>query len=93
MNFETMHSLGYDLYQPFAQVDQWVIDLKNGNAYHGTSDDVINFMINKLKFDLNEVIYALDQADLVGNNAAHFGIFKTFIYSFDKNVDLGEIAS
>lgn len=82
---------GYDLYTPFD--NHWVIDLKNGTAFYGTLNDVVNYMVNSLDFDRSVVLEALDTMVDYKNNAIHFGVLKTMIYTFDKVIDLNEKAS
>jgi len=83
--FEKMDAKGYDLYEAFT--DQWVIDLKNGQAFHGTFKEVAKAMVGQLGFEANEIEDAVTYMTKLGHNAAHFGTFQRFIFSFNKEVD------
>lgn len=88
--FETYNSAGYDLYQPFENIDKWVIDCKNISAYSGSLKEVIEFMIKKLDFNFENIENGLMLlADNIrqGHNGCHFGIYKSCIYSFKKDGD------
>ena len=85
--FETYNSSGYDLYQPFPDLDQWVIDDKNTQAYHGTLKEVVKYMVQKLDFDFYDVEDGLMLlADIPFHNNIHFGMFKSPIFTSKKEV-------
>jgi hypothetical protein len=88
---EKFNSNGYDLYNPFGT--QWVIDLKNGTAFYGTLNDVVIYMVRGLGFNHDVVSEALEVMVGSQNNAVHFGVLKTMIYTFNKVIDLNEKAS
>jgi hypothetical protein len=73
----------YDLYEPFHNI--WVIDCKSGKFY-GNLREVLSYMINKLNFDLHEIEDALLQMTQREHNAAHFGTFKAFLFTFNKEI-------
>lgn len=88
--YELYNSAGYDLYQPFEGVDQWVIDPKSSAAYHGSLKEVVKFMINELGFHMEDVEDSLNfLADNIhqGHNAIHIGMARTSIYTFEKLVN------
>jgi hypothetical protein len=91
---EQLNTAGYDLYQVFD--NRWVIDLKDGNAFHGTLKEVYNYMVNKINFFPDEIVRAIDCMYDVDNirvaNAAHFGMNKTFIYQFNKELNLEKVS-
>lgn len=95
--FDVYTSSGYDLYQPFENIDQWVIDSKNGQACHGTFKEVVQFMIQKLGFRMEDIEFAIDlfldssEMDTL-TNAVHFGINKTAIYTFNYEEHYGKRA-
>jgi hypothetical protein len=78
------NSNGYDLYEPFS--NQWVIDLKDGNAFHGKLTDVLSYMINKLGFHIDDIEDGLFEMNRSEMNAAHFGCLKSFIFTFNKEI-------
>lgn len=87
--FDTYNSSGYDLYQPFPETNQWVIDDHN-QPYHGTLKEVAKYMVQKLDFQFEDVE---DGLNLLANNfseshnSVHFGIFKSCIYTSKKEVN------
>ncbi len=88
--YETYNSYGYDLYQPFPQLDRWVLDLRNGQAYHGTLLEVLKYMKEKLDFridDIEEGLTALADNTHLEYNAIHFGIMKSLLYPYKKEID------
>jgi hypothetical protein len=84
--FDIYNSTGYDLYQPFENVDQWVIDDHN-IAYHGTLKEVCQYMITRLDFFMDDVEDGLILlADYLhrGDNLIHFGCYRTAIFTTKK---------
>lgn len=81
---EKYRATGYTLYEPFD--NKWVIDCNDGHKYYGSFKEVVNFMCKELLFDLDEVTYGMDAMLKADNNAMHFGINRTFIYSYNKDV-------
>jgi hypothetical protein len=88
--FETYSAAGYDLYEAFD--DNWVIDLKNGNAFYGSFTDVIKYMISNLDFYHEDIEIAVQEMCQSKLNASHFGLNKTFIYSFSKEIVLDKVS-
>jgi hypothetical protein len=96
--FDTYKPTGYDLYQPFDSVDQWVIDINCCESYHGTFKQVVEFMIKKLDFYLTDIESALDlflgdSERFTGSNCIHFGINKTAIFICNYKEFYGKRAS
>lgn len=88
--FEKQLPTGYDLYEPFE--NQWVLDFKNGSAFHGSLKDIGKYMVKSLGFDIKEIDLAI-QAIIKGDlNAAHFGMHGTFMYPFQKDIVLNKLA-
>jgi hypothetical protein len=82
---------GFDLYNPFD--DSWVIDLKDGNAFHGSLQEIMSYMTKCLDFNYIEIYNGLGMMLDSGNNGVHFGMLRTPIYPFNKVVNLNEKAS
>jgi len=85
--FETLTSTAYDLYQPFPNVDQWVIDNRNNHKMHGTLKEICLYMVKNLGFKFENIEDGLNMlADYIhrGDNGIHFGTLKTSIYTFKK---------
>lgn len=94
--FETYNTSGFDLYQPFSEIDQWVLDPKSSQAMHGNLKEVVNFMIDKLDFYGYDIELALNLlANNIQNddNAIHFGVNKTPIFTFNQETKYGKRAS
>jgi len=91
--FEQTSAFGFDVYQPFGDIDQWVLDFRNGDAFHGSFREIVKHMIENLGFEsqeIDEAISCLCKAS--GHNAIHFGIYKKFIFSFKKEVDWEKVS-
>ncbi len=85
--FDVYNSSGYDLYQPFDSIDQWIIDPKSSQAYHGSLRDVVKFMINKFEFNFEDIENSLEfLAENIekNHNGIHMGMNRTPIYTFKK---------
>ena len=85
--FDIYNSSGYDLYQPFPELDQWVIDDKNGHAFYGSLKDVTKYMLTKLDFymdDIEDGLMLLADYMHRGDSGCHFGMYKTAVYTFKK---------
>jgi len=78
------NSAGYDLYEAFE--NQWVLDFKNGDAFHGTLKEIGFYMCDKLDFYLEDIEFAVETILQNGHNAAHFGIFKSLLFTFTKDL-------
>lgn len=79
---KNLNSEGYDLYE--ITKDQWVLHVKGGNIYNGTFKKLIKYAIVKLGFEMEEIELAIGEMLNKGHNGAHFGMYKTFIFSFIK---------
>ena len=53
--------------------------------YHGKLKDCVTYMVNRLDFNIDEIIAAIDQMETEIYTRAHFGIFKTFIFADTGN--------
>lgn len=94
--FELPNFSGFDLYQPFPGIDQWVFDTKYEHKYHGTLKEIVKFMTNKMGFYVEDIEIGLnfvaDNADKA-HNAIHFGSLKSPLFSFKKEIPNEEKAS
>lgn len=94
--FDQTNFSGFDLYQPFSGVDQWVFDTKYGHKYHGTLKEVVLFMTNKMGFYVEDIEIGLNfVADNLqqNHNGCHFGALKSPLFSFKKEIKNEEKAS
>jgi hypothetical protein len=92
--FEKHMTSGFDIYQPFQGIDQWVVDFKNGQAFHGTFKEIAFYLVKNFDVLTSEIEFAVEVMCRNDHNAAHFGAMnKTFIFSFDKVINVDKKAS
>lgn len=88
--FDIFNSSGFDLYRPFTEIDQWVVDTKNGSPVHGTLKECVIFMTKKLGFQMKDIENGLslfmDNFDSK-HNLIHFGALRTPIFTKYKEVN------
>lgn len=85
--FETININGYDLRKLPNHPDLWEIDPKSSEVYFGSLKEVVVYMLNNLKFEMNCIEEGVNLlADNVNNfhNSVHFGAFRTPIFTFKK---------
>jgi hypothetical protein len=65
--------------------NSWAVQIIEQRLYTGTFREVILFSIVRLGFDMAELDKAL--TDMLDNkhDIAHFGMFKTFLYSYKSD--------
>ena len=88
--FETYNSSGYDLYRPDENTDHWVFDDRNNIVYRGKLKEVVQYMVQRFDFYLDDVLDGLDLlANNVdrGDNCIHYGVYKTAIFTTKKEVN------
>lgn len=78
-----LNATGYDLYE--VTHNEWVLHVNNGDIYRGTFYKVARYAAAKLNFSLEEIELAAVEMTKIGHNGAHFGAFKRFIYTFNKD--------
>jgi len=71
---------GYNLIE--VTNDVWRIDVINGRSFTGTFLEVVLFSVLKLGFNINEIDLAVKDMIDQNHNAAHFGMWTGFIFSF-----------
>lgn len=64
--------------------NQWTIQTINGRAFSGTFLEVVMYCIIRLGFNVNEIDAAVKTMVRENHNAAHFGMWCGFIFSFIK---------
>ena len=82
--FEKYYATGYTLYEPFE--NQWVIECHGGSKYYGNVQEIFDFMNSRLLFSFAEIERGFEAMLTAGHNAAHFGINRTLIYTFTKEI-------
>lgn len=81
--FMNLNSAGYDLYE--VTPNEWIMNVKNGPLYVGTFKKVVKHAVIKMGFSLVEIEVAVDEMLKKGHNAAHFGMSRGFISTFNKD--------
>ncbi len=77
-----LNTAGYDLYE--ITKDEWIIHIKNGDIFAGSFKKVIIHAITRLGFSMEEIEISVTEMLKYGHNGAHFGTYKSFIYTFQK---------
>jgi hypothetical protein len=89
------HMPGFDLYQPFPDLDQWVFDLKNGSSFHGSLNQTVKLMCNSYGFFAEDVVEGLEILEQYlgkDHNGVHFGAMKSCIFTFEKKIEQKKVA-
>lgn len=71
----------------------WVLEVINGISYTGTLKEVVTLAINNYKFRFKEIEDAVNCMIREEHNAAHFGTWGSFIYTFNQNSPKRSLAS
>ena len=77
---------GYNLIEITS--DNWCIETVNGRKFSGTFLEVAMYAVIKLGFKINEIDLAVQDMVKNGNNAAHFGMWACFIFSFSTGSEI-----
>lgn len=73
---------GYNIYEITRNF--WVFEEIAGESFTGSLQEVILFAIFRYDFKIEELEMAIESMANRNNNAAHFGMWASFIYSFNK---------
>lgn len=65
-------------------VNLWNIQVIDDTIYVGTFSEVVIYSIIRLGFKLEDIDIAINIMLEEGHNSAHFGMNRTFIYSFQR---------
>lgn len=76
------NALGYDLFEITS--DEWILNIRGGDLFAGSFQDTLRYSI-KMGFELDELEHAVNEMMKLGHNGAHFGVFKGFIHTFNKD--------
>ena len=72
---------GYDIIH--VSGDGWVVDVKEVQKFHGSFKEVTAFCVEKLGFDIDDLLEAFEfLANSENDDAMHFGFYKRFIFTF-----------
>lgn len=63
----------------------WVFEVLDGESFTGSLRETILFAVRRYHLKLQEIEVAIETMIHDENNAVHFGMWGTFIYSFNKN--------
>lgn len=74
---------GFNIYEITQNV--WVFEVINGQSLSGSLQEVIVFAMNSYAFTLVELEASVEAMAKNNHNAAHFGMWASFIYSFNKS--------
>lgn len=80
-----IYKLSDDLYQVHSSV-------RGVTAMEGSMVAIVTYMVTILKFEIDEIEFALVDMLQKDNDAAHFGMFGGFIYSFKRVAKYGKVA-
>jgi hypothetical protein len=75
--------MGYNLID--AGNNEWYLQVVGEAAFTGTIKDVIKYAVYHLYFNFEEIESAINSMIETNSNAAHFGMFKKFIYPFNQD--------
>jgi hypothetical protein len=77
-----LNTAGYDLYE--VSEDHWALNVKGGAIFVGTFKKVVIYAVLRLGFKLEEIEYATREMINKDHNGAHFGMYRGFIFTFQK---------
>lgn len=77
---------GYNLVE--VEKDIWFIHVTDGESYGGTFKEVVLFAILKYNFKFKDIELAVQAMLAENHNAAHFGMWGTFIFSYEQKYDM-----
>lgn len=85
---KSLNGAGYDLYE--ITPDMWMMHVKGTDVvYNGDFKTVVKHCVEKLGFDINEfsigIEVLLEKQQSEGHNGMHFGMHKSFIFTFKKD--------
>lgn len=71
---------GYNLIE--LDTDKWILQVIDGDIFGGTFKETILFAATRFGFAIEEIEIAIQEMVAFNHNAVHFGMNKTFIYTF-----------
>ncbi len=77
-----LNTAGYDLYE--ITKDEWILHVKDGPIFHGSFKKVAVHAIKHMGFTIYEIEAAVDNMVNRSHNAAHFGMYGDFMFSFKR---------
>ena len=65
-------------------INLWTVQVINDTIYVGSFSEVVIYSIIRLGFKLEDIEFAVSTMLEEGHNVAHFGMNRTFLYSFQR---------
>jgi hypothetical protein len=90
-DLDRAHPDGYNIFEVTKNI--WVFEIINGQQFTGTLKEVVVFAMARYFFTMKEIESAVNSMIEEGHNAAHFGMWTKFIYSFTKTFDTQRMVS
>lgn len=84
-----LNTAGYNLYE--VSSDEWIFDSNTGPFYAGSFRDVVSHMA-QIGFQLDEIETAVRNMVNEDYNGAHFGMYKCFLFSFQKDFNNSKVS-
>jgi hypothetical protein len=64
---------------------KWQVHTQGQGAYEGSFLQIATLCINRLGFSYEDFKEGVEEMTWNDHDTAHFGIYKSFIYSYDSN--------
>lgn len=91
METNKLNSAGFDLYEIYP--NQWMLhDKTDMRVYNGTLVEIGKFAVQTFGFELSEIEFAIKEMYKRDHNGSHFGMNRTFIFTFKKDFDAKKIS-
>jgi hypothetical protein len=87
----SMDEKGFNIIEVFENI--WVFEVIDGQSYYGNLREVVLLAIHNHDFSFHDIELAINSMIREEHNAAHFGIFKTLIYTFNQPTPKSQMAS
>jgi hypothetical protein len=63
--------------------DKWEVHTQGYGAYEGTLLQIFVFLMDRVGFTYDDIREGIEEMFWHDNDTAHFGIYKSFIYSYN----------
>jgi hypothetical protein len=84
---ERVEHTDYDLVMNIS--GSWTLKGSDTILFYGTLKEVVTHMVRKCNFELSEIKFALEDMEVKGHTRAHFGMFKSLIFTADADTLTG----
>lgn len=74
------------MYRLYDLGDKWQIHSSDFGAMEGSFRQIVSYMAIELGLSYDEIELAVVDMCKRGNNGAEFGVFKKFIFSFNREI-------